>query len=180
MKTFTIKEVIKWRLNENRNDPKPFPGNFPTRWCIVGDYYRHRAKNGPRVKHRKLRYLGKPNSAIAGKVTKLARSGLYGGTILFIEFDRGGPIKQTVRHIPFRTLSDSHATLLTNLYYFMGGNGEQMFDGRELGRWKQRKRVKIDKDHKIIAYDNIDGPWDAMQMLVGRQWLQDKKFVWSK
>lgn len=180
MRIITPEIVKKWPRLGNRNNPRPFPGMYPTRWLIEGGYYAPRPHaNAPRVFHRRLFYFGKPSRMVARQVQQIARR--KSGGISFWEFDRGGLIKWGQRAIPRTDLTiDGYELLLCGLYYFRDGVFSDMFAQRGRARlWDERKILKFD-GHKVLVYDDSTlGPWDPMMEASARQWLQNTKFEWK-
>lgn len=177
MRAITPEIVRKWKM-QDRNDPKPFPGNYPTRWLIEGAYYWLGRKYDPPMTVHRLFYFGKPNRLAALKIVRINNRRIYGGDFRFWEFDRGGLIKEAARNILSRELlCDGFASTLCQLYYFYGGRPEFIFGGWDTGYWSNRTRL-LWKGHRIVIYNHYD-TWDREAIDRGRNWLQSTKLKWE-
>src|SRR5882672_6891614 len=175
---FTEKIVRKWPIGPEmfeRKNPLPFPGNYPTRWMITGEYW------GKGDKQRNpIFYLGKPNGHVAGWIQGLGLSVKLDGRIFFWEFDRGGPIKYGNRAIRFSKPTCEWANhTLCPLYYFINGDIGSMFQRWETrGMWEARTILEWD-GHRVVAYDS-GTIWDSSQRRMAGQWLRSTKFEWKR
>lgn len=140
-----MKRIFDFRpplsLSRTNSNPRPFPGDYPTRWYISFEFKR---LQGPRT----WTYQGKPSREIANYVAKLAR--LYAGTVQACEYDQGGSIQYLVTLTPNRLplgTSDWNANLLR--FYYPDIVEAKMFD-----RWTRplHRVLLIWRKHKIMTF----------------------------
>lgn len=180
MQEITMKRVLSWKLDKDRRDPRPFPGNYPTRWLIAVGYYTPRvSRKQPRVHHRKFTYFGKPNRAVASRIYLMMTRGMVHGTLLFYEFDRGGLIKHGAKDMPMSRMGvEEYVVPLAALYYYNGGVASSMFDGWENGAWAARMRVK-GFGKPFTAYHN-GAEMSPENMEDHKTWVDGLKLQWAK
>jgi hypothetical protein len=112
MKAFNqiIKPAEFWTPDLNRTKPQPFPGRFPTRWSLL--FYEVTKRGNYKIA---WQYVGKPNSALVNRIWPFLSKH---GSMLLVEFDKGGAFKQTWKNCPrgeFTTQTLNHT--LSAFYY---------------------------------------------------------------
>ena len=85
-------------LKGAKTSPKPFPGAYPTRWCVfvTEEHLNRKARRHPKRGIKPvLYYLGKPNQTIAERINQLAAKD---GWIQWVEFDQRNVISLIDQH----------------------------------------------------------------------------------
>lgn len=122
MKNYGWHQVFKWvylthprRFQHDprtHGTPKPFPGQYPTRWLVDVD-----------MDQRRWTYCGKPSRRIGIQLSETMRAGRGAHFIRFIEFDRIGPIVWLDGLIMPDFVERIRSHIWVQAYYYPTGGG---------------------------------------------------------
>lgn len=186
MKRVSIRNYAWGKLDVNRLNPMPFPGEYPTRWRILlwynpvamtTDWLRKSGHKSPPKLTECYTYLGKPTREVAERVERLLHK--HTSWLQAWEFDRGGVFQKTERFGPCLAVTvTAWAERLAKMYSpWLGTDKAQMITN--WGGTPMHRQPVVFKGKRFLIYSPYMTLTEGL-VLAYKSWLENANLKFAR